>query len=345
MAKTSKSKRIFQVILLTSTAISLFFVPWSILWVRLKTLPDSVKGQIEQTIDQGHFAGMIVYVDEGGKDPEFYAAGWHNKEQKIKAYPEALFKIASVGKLYVAATITKLVGDGKIDLDQSLAYYMPELEGRIENAASITIRQMVGHISGIPSYTETPGYWSAPKETFEENLALVLDQPAKFEPGKDYHYSNTNYLLLDEIMNRILGYTNFLYLKQEILEPLGLQNTHASVHHVDLDSLMSGYYVGYEGDLRTDNLGIVATAEDVGIFLRALNEGSFFEGKEQEIYSSIYVYDHTGLAPGYQTYAEYNEDLDTVVIQFLNTTDFSGYHWSYGRIALSRIMKIVKRRH
>ena len=95
--------------------------------------------------------------------------------------------------------------------------------------------------------------------------------------------------------------------------------------------------------MKTEDYGsMLATAEDVGIFLRALNDGSLFDEGEQEIYSSIYVYDHTGLIPGYQSIAKYHKDIDTVVIQFVNTTDFSGYTWTIGEIVYSRIVKILR---
>ncbi|MEP1086229.1 hypothetical protein [Algoriphagus sp.] len=111
---------------------------------------------------------------------------------------------------------------------------------------------------------------------------------------------------------------------------------------------MSGYYVGYEEDLRYNEFinaagSMVATAEDVGIFIRALNDGSVFNEGEQEIYSSIYVYEHTGLLPGYQSIAKYHRDIDTVIIQFNNTTDFDGYEWSLAEIIYARVVKIVKR--
>lgn len=293
-------------------------------------------------MELGHFEGMIAYVHKGDEAAELYAAGWHDRAIQIPTYPEAYFKIASVGMLYVATTVTKMIGDGMLDLDQTLGHYMPELVGRIENAKEITLRHMIGHRSGIPNYTDTENYWSDPKKSFEENLDLILDEPANFEPGENYQYCNTNYLLLDEIMNRVLGYSNFEYLKKEVLRHLGLKNTYPSNKNMSADSLMSGYYVGYEEDLKSDVLGIVATAEDVGVCLRALNEGTFFTAEEQELYSSIYVYDHTGLVPGYQTIAEYHEDSNTVIILFANTTDFQGYQWSYGRIAHQRIMKIIK---
>jgi hypothetical protein len=86
---------------------------------------------------------------------------------------------------------------------------------------------------------------------------------------------------------------------------------------------------------------MVATAEDMGIFLRALNDGSVFNEGEQEIYSSIYVYEHTGLLPGYSSIARYYKDIDAVVIQFVNTS--GGYTWNLSEIVHSRILKIMRR--
>ena len=106
---------------------------------------------------------------------------------------------------------------------------------------------------------------------------------------------------------------------------------------------MSGYYVGIEQGIKTADYGsMIATAQDVGLVLRALNEGSFFEEGEQDIYSSIYQYNHTGLIPGYQSFARYHGDIDTVVIQFVNTTDFEGNVWSLAEIVYSRIVKILR---
>ena len=87
---------------------------------------------------------------------------------------------------------------------------------------------------------------------------------------------------------------------------------------------------------------MVATAKDVGIFLRALNDGSLFDEGEQAIYSSIYVYEHTGLLPGYQSIAKYHKDIDTIVIQFVNTTNFDGYTWNLSEIVYNRIVKILR---
>jgi D-alanyl-D-alanine carboxypeptidase len=75
---------------------------------------------------------------------------------------------------------------------------------------------------------------------------------------------------------------------------------------------------------------MIATAQDVGIFLRALNDGSLLDDDAQAIYSSIYEYEHIGWVPGYYSIARYHEDIDTVVIQFVNTT--GGDTWGLSNV-------------
>ena len=67
-----------------------------------------------------------------------------------------------------------------------------------------------------------------------------------------------------------------------------------------------------------------------------------FDEGEQEIYSSIYKYEHGGLMPGYQCLAEYHQDIDAVVVQFVNTTNFDGYEWNLSEIVINRIVQILR---
>lgn len=337
-------KRILRVILIAASISSLFFVPWVLVISWITPLPDTVQEEVNQAIDHG-FDGIIVYVDEADKPPAFYSAGWHDRKKKIAAFPQALFKIASINKLYVAVAITKLVDDNLLLLDKTLADYFPELEGRIEHADKITVRMMIQHRSGIPNFTDYPSYWENPRTDPKEALELALDLPANFNPNEKYGYSNTNYLLLSELIERVVGYGSHQYIKEQILIPLGLKNTFGSLSEVDIDNVMSGYYVGYEEDLKFEDAGMLATAEDVGIFLRALNDGSLFNESEQEIYSTIYVYEHTGLIPGYQSIARYHKDIDAVVVQFVNTTNFDGYTWNLSEIVYRRIIKILRKQN
>jgi CubicO group peptidase (beta-lactamase class C family) len=334
--------KIARIVLMLISISSLYFVPWKIIYVWALPLPDQVQTQLDEGVSHG-FDGMIVYIDKAGAPPAFYASGFHNRALKMPADPHDFFKIASIGKLYHALAITKLVSEKRLTLDQTLAFHFPELVGRIEYAERITIRMMVQHRSGIPNLSDTPNFYMNPPKSFEEALGKILDTPADFEPGSSYAYSNTNYLLLSELIKRVTGGDKFDYFRKTILNPLGLKNTFISIDQINMDQLMGGYYVGVEEDIKTTNYGsMIATAEDVGIFLRALNEGVVFGPGEKEIYDSIYVYEHTGLLPGYMSIARYHEEIDAVVVQFVNTTDFSGYEWSISEIVYSRILKILK---
>ncbi|MEQ8471398.1 MAG: serine hydrolase domain-containing protein [Marinoscillum sp.] len=346
---TSRKTNIIRILLFVGTAISMFFVPWLLVKAWILPLPDTVQEQLDEAIGHG-FDGMVVYIDQGGQPPQYFASGWHDRDAKIPAKPDALFKIASISKLYDAVAVTKLVSAGRLSLDKTIADYLPELVGRIENADKITLRLMIQHRSGIPNFTDAPGFWAAPTETFEESLALIAGMPANFEPGEDYEYCNTNYLLINKIMDEELGYANFQFIKEEILEPLNLNNTYGSLSEVNIDDVMSGYHVGYPHDLKGNDHGMHATAEDVGTFLKALNkarlparQGSLFTPEEQEIYASIYEYKHAGWVPGYQSFAEYYEDPDAVVVVFYSTTDPKLYNWNLSEIINSRMVKILRR--
>ncbi|MCL6273289.1 beta-lactamase family protein [Muricauda sp. 2012CJ35-5] len=330
---------IFRILLLGGTAISLFFVPWILVKAWILPLPDTVQEQVDEAIGHG-FDGMIVYVDVAGKPPAFYTGGWKDRAKKIPADPKSLFKIASISKLYTAVAATKMVKEGLLSFDKTLADYLPELKGRIENAEAISLRMMIQHRSGIPNFTDNPEYWQNEEENGKNALDFALDLPARFKPDGDYEYSNTNYLLLRKIMDAVLGHSHNVYIKEKILIPLELKNTFFSITEVNLDAVMCGYYVGYEEDFKAREYGMLATAEDVGLFLRALNDGSVFGEGEKQIYP--YEYDHGGLVIGYQSLAEYHKDIDAVVVQFINTTDFNGYEWNLSEITINRIVKIIR---
>ena len=341
--KSKQRKNLFRVVLFAGTAISLFFVPWILVKAWILPLPDSVQAQVDEAISHG-FDGMIVYVDQAGKPPEFYTGGWKDREAHIPAEPDSLFKIASISKLYVAVSIAKLVKAERLSLDNTVADYFPELVGKLPYAEQITVRMLVQHRSGIPNFTSNPAFWENEQENGKHALDFALSMPTSFAPGEGYEYSNTNYLLLRQLIKIIVGYDHFQFINEEILIPLKLTNTFGSIQDVDLDDVMSGYYVGIPDDFKENENGMLATAEDVGRFIRALNDGTVFDEGEQAIYSSIYVYEHGGLVPGYQSLAEYHKDIDTVVVQFINTTDFEGYEWNLSEITINRIVEILKQR-
>ncbi len=328
-------------VVVTITSIFMF-APWRAAVIYLSPLPDSIQPQVDVATKHG-LDGIVVYVDQAGKEPRFFTAGWKNRAEKIPADPKALFKLASINKLYLATSVAKLVHSGQLSLEGTVAEYFPAYADKIEYADRITLRMLVQHRSGIPNFTDHPDFpWDDPELSIPELMELVYSQEARFEPGTDYAYSNTNYFLISQLIDSTVGYNHLQYIREEILNPLGLTRTFGSQSEIELDELTSGYYVGYEPDIKTNNFNsMLATADDVGTFLRALNTGTLLNPDEQEIYSSIYEYGHTGLLPGYSSIARYHTGIDTVVVQFVNTS--GGNTWPTTEIIYSRILKILRK--
>jgi D-alanyl-D-alanine carboxypeptidase len=322
------------------------FPPWDGILAWIAPLPDTVQQQVDDAIDHG-LDGIIVYVDQAGNAPAFYCAGWKDRANQVPADPKALFKIASLSKLYIATGAAKLVNAQSLSLDDTLADHLPELVGRIEYADQINLRMLLQHRSGIPNYTDQDEFdWSTPPSEVSGCLELVLDKSADFKPDANYRYSNTNYLLIGIILDTVLGYSHQRYVNEEILTPLGLTHTYGSLSQVDLGDVVSGYHHPYEVDWKeieyvSPSGSMIATAQDVGVFLRALNDGSLLNEDEQAIYSSIYEYGHKGWVPGYQSIARYHDDIDAVVIQLVNTT--GGDSELVALVVYNRIVRILRR--
>ncbi|MFG6432752.1 serine hydrolase domain-containing protein [Roseateles sp. LYH14W] len=304
------------------------------------TLPDALAESVGNGLD-----GLIVYVDRKGSAPQSCAAGWKDRASQMPSDPQALFKIASISKLYIAAAAAKLVAGRRLSLDGTLADDLPDLAQGIANADRITLKQLLQHRSGLFNITDAPQFpWFAPLPDPAGYLALARGRPALFEPGTRHHYSNTNYLLIGALLDRKLGHSHQRYIEQALLAPLGLTHTYARVTLADAANLVSGHHPAHAGDLKTVDYPVpggsmVATAQDVGVFLRALRDGVLLTADEQAIYSSVSVYEHTGLLPGYLSIARHHRDLDAVVVLFANTSAASA--WGQIEAAHSRVVRVL----
>ena len=146
------------------------------------------------------------------------------------------FAIASVTKTFVAALILQLAEEGKVDLDAPFGTYFDDAP----RSRTVTLRQLLSHTSGIYNFWENPRYgdvtdaWyqSSAAEglkardhewTYDEMMSLV--RSGYFKPGKGYHYSNTNFLILRRVAEAVEGMPIHRLLRQRFLEPLGMEHT------------------------------------------------------------------------------------------------------------------------
>lgn len=156
-----------------------------------------------------------------------YAKGYGmaNLEVGVPLGPESVFYIASTSKQFTAASIALLALDGALDLDADIHTYLPEMG---DLGATVTVRQLVHHTSGIRDYFGLMSLngWTGEYFNNERVYELLTRQRAlNFPPGTRYLYSNSNYVLMAEIVRRISGQTLRIFAEERIFGPLGMRHT------------------------------------------------------------------------------------------------------------------------
>ncbi|MFD0665873.1 serine hydrolase domain-containing protein [Thermocatellispora tengchongensis] len=139
-------------------------------------------------------------------------------------------RIGSATKTYVATVVLQLVGEGKVDLDAPIEDYLPKLvRGKGIDGRKITVRQLLQHTSGLPNYTGFITDYFEIRHTYmdpRQVLDLALSHKASFAPGTKWEYSNTNYILLGLLVQKVTGRPIGEQVTDRIIKPLGLKDTY-----------------------------------------------------------------------------------------------------------------------
>jgi D-alanyl-D-alanine carboxypeptidase len=146
--------------------------------------------------------------------------------------PDGYFRIASVTKTFVATLMLQLAGDGRLSLDDTVERWLPGVvSGNGNDGRTITIRRLLQHTSGIhddyPDYTSAKDFYQHRYDTYtaEQIVARAMLHQPDFRPGKGWSYSNTGYVLLGLIIQRVTGHPWHEELRDRILRPFGLDHT------------------------------------------------------------------------------------------------------------------------
>ncbi|WP_192348861.1 serine hydrolase [Algoriphagus sp. Y33] len=190
--------------------------------------------------------GAILIAKNGEVLLERYF-GSTNLEQKSKTDELSLFRIGSLTKQFTAVGILKLVQEHKIRLEDSVGKFFPNSPGWFH---SITIKQLLNHTSGIKNVTELPNWKSeieSSKLSIEDILSLIWKEDLYFTPGTDFHYSNSNYIVLGRILENVSGLTYSQFLSNQIFGPLGMNHTYYDDQQTVLPFRSEGYSKGTSG--------------------------------------------------------------------------------------------------
>ena len=166
--------------------------------------------------------------------------GFANLEWDIPNTPDTKFRIGSISKQFTAACILRLAEQGKLSVNDPVKKYLDDAPPAWDK---ITIHHVLSHTAGIPSITEFPDFDVIRRQptTLEKEYRLVRDKPLEFEPGAKFKYSNSGYLLLSHLIERISRQKYVDYLQENILTPAGMKDTGYDVSARILHHRASGY--------------------------------------------------------------------------------------------------------
>lgn len=183
-----------------------------------------IQNQIDSILNTApDFSGVVLVAEQG--QPIYHKAfGYLNFETKTSMDTSAIFELASVSKQFTAMIIMMLREEDKLDYDDAVEKYLPDLPYR-----GITIRHLLTHTSGLPDYQAIMDqHWDKSKVAGNEEILAYLKQyapPVQFNPGEQYEYSNTGYVLLASIAEMASGQDFIELCRNRIFKPVAMTNT------------------------------------------------------------------------------------------------------------------------
>jgi D-alanyl-D-alanine carboxypeptidase len=145
-------------------------------------------------------------------------------DEKLPATDQTKYRIGSITKMFTATMIFQLIEDGKLTLTTTVDKYFPKLP----NAHKITISNLLNHRSGLRNFTDAPEYqnWMTQSKTQDDMLAIISKSPVDFQPNEKFSYSNSNYVVLGYIIEKVSKQSYSTYLSKRITSKIGLSNTY-----------------------------------------------------------------------------------------------------------------------
>ncbi len=326
---------------------------------------------------EDRLVGYQVYLRDRNGAEFTNAYGYSDIPNKIKFQDCHKLMVGSVSKMFTAVVIMKLVEDGKLGIDDPISNYIDqEMTDNIDNADQASIRNLLKHTSGIFEYLDIPIWVDALNEPFyilspEEKLEKYLyGKSANFPVGERFQYSNSNYVLLGIIAERVSNKKLWELVQEYITEPLGLINTEQGTTEVPIPEGTARPYFASSGteyqdvthhavmDGATGDGGIAGNMQDLGIFIEALFNGMLVsddlfdemtsdiiltadEGMVQEFYGlgvekTIDKYGvsfgHGGLTSTFHTYLSFYPDTGVIMALSFNSETGSDAFWKENNV-------------
>ncbi|MFD1540959.1 serine hydrolase domain-containing protein [Nonomuraea guangzhouensis] len=254
---------------------------------------DTVQQALNGLVGKGGFPGTLAAVRDADGRTRDYTAGVGDLKTRDEVPVDGRVRIASNTKMFTAVVVLQLVGEGKIELDAPIETYLPKLiRGNGNDGRKMTVRQLLQHTSGLHSYTanmppilESRHRYTEPRELLDTGLAHKPD----FAPGKSWLYSNTGYVVLGLLVQKVTGRPISEEITNRIIKPVGLRDTYWP--GIGERTIRGAHPHGYTPDQKKKMVDIteldpswgwsagqlIATPSDVNRFLAALMDGDLLK--------------------------------------------------------------------
>ncbi len=209
---------------------------------------DKIPKILDELIIENNVPGInLSIIYKNGKQTN-YSAGVADTSTKVPLTTQHVMFSGSIGKTYAVAILMQLVDEGKIDLEEKFITYFPDNQWlkRLPNINDITVEMLLQHTTGLPRYIENQAVWDTLKAspdkiwTYEDRLSNIYDSEPVHEADKGWAYSDTNYILLGMLIEKITGSYYYDEVENRILKPYGLTYTYPAITR-EINNLPTGY--------------------------------------------------------------------------------------------------------
>lgn len=226
---------------------TLLFTFSTCLFLPAQSTIDSLDAALTELAQDGYFSGNLLLA-EGDQILLRKAYGYSDFENGVPLQEDAVLELASVSKQFTAAAVALLVKDGKVDMDEPIASYLPELTAYPE----LTTRHLIHHTGGLPDYMTAVSELEEVPEFVTNKFFLDYFSDTKptadFEPGERFEYSNTGYLILASLIDRISGQSFSDFMRERIFLPLKMNDSQIYRRRYEADRKVVRFVPGYVWD-------------------------------------------------------------------------------------------------
>ena len=318
----------------TAITLALFLLA---LGINAQTFDKAKMDSLFKRIESNEKGMGSISIFKKGKEVYQNSFGFADIENDIRATEKTKYRIGSVSKTFTATIIMQLIDEKKLSLDTKLAEFYPE----IPNANEITIEQLLRHKSGLYNFTNSDDYqnWMEKPHSKSEVIKIFIENGTVFKPDEKAGYSNTNYVLLSYVAEKVEQKEFSEILNKRIIDPCSLNNTYYGGKINTAENEALSYTKTYSWNLSTETDmsvpvgagGIVSTPADLNIFYYHLFTGKLvFDNSLQEMKKIVdgygigmfqlfhqKAYGHTGGIDGFQSTASYFPK-DSILIAYIS---------------------------